>query len=168
MLMFAKKLEEVLGSQVGHAKDLQQQTLLALEKAVSSFQAMASQIGQAGETASSTMSSHLGKAITDMAVQQEQMNAGVRALIGDLKEAVVRTQTTTGAGVEQLLSDLGSQVQRTVGSIQEQMNSNYLCPARPTSITSQTRWRIRLITSPTTLMSRTLPFRKQPRRWWAN
>ena len=42
-------------------------------------------------------------------------------MVGELSEVVVRTETTTGAGVEQLLSDLGSQVQLTLGYVQEQM-----------------------------------------------
>ncbi len=121
MVAFADKLEQVLGGQVGHAKELQQQTLLALEKAVGSFQAMALQIGQAGKAATSSMSSHLDKAIADMAVQHERMNATVRALVDELREAAVRAQATTGAAVEQLLADLGEQVERTLGSVQDQL-----------------------------------------------
>lgn len=63
MAAFAQKLDQMLGGQIGQAKDLQLQTLQALEKAVAAFQSMASEIGNAGATATNSMSMQLGKAL---------------------------------------------------------------------------------------------------------
>lgn len=124
MAAFADKLEQVLGGQVGHAKDLQQQTLLALEKAIGAFQAMAVEVGRAGTNATASMSSELDKAIADMAAGQEQMTATMHAFVDDLRRAVVEAQADTSNGVSRLLVELGDEIKRALGLVQEQASSS--------------------------------------------
>jgi hypothetical protein len=127
MAAFADKLEQVLGGQVRHAKDLQHQALLALEKAIGAFQAMAAEVGRAGASATASMSSQLDKAIADMAAGQEQMTTTMRAFVDELRRAIVQAQTETGRGVERLVAELGEVVRRTLGSV----NAHGRCWSRP-------------------------------------
>ncbi|MCK9909976.1 hypothetical protein MXD81_12610, partial [Microbacteriaceae bacterium K1510] len=48
MSAFAVKLDQILGGQVGQAKDLQVETLRSLDTAEKAFQSMATQVGTAG------------------------------------------------------------------------------------------------------------------------
>lgn len=123
MAAFADKLDQVLGGQVGQAKDLQQQTLHALEQAVSAFQSMAQEVGRAGTNATSAMSSQLDKAIADMAAGQGQMTSTMRSFVDELRAAVVTAQADTSGGVEKLLTDLGRQLDGALRSVQQQTNA---------------------------------------------
>jgi methyl-accepting chemotaxis protein len=118
MSAFAAKLEELLGGQVGQAKDLQKQTVQALEAAVLSFQTMAKQVGAAGETATSTMAEQLGRTLDQMATRQGQMNETMRALVDEMRGAAAQAQYETGSNLGRLLEELGSQVKNVVSSLQ--------------------------------------------------
>lgn len=110
MAVFADRLDQVLGGQVGQAKELQVQTLQALEQAVIAFQAMARQVGTAGENATAAISSELGRAIEQMSDRQRQMDEGLRKSLDDIYSALAQAQAETGAGASRLLSELGQHV----------------------------------------------------------
>jgi len=123
MAAFADKLDQVLGGQVGQAKDLQHQTLMALEKAVLAFQSMAQEVGRAGTTATSAMSNQLDKAITDMVAGQDQMTSTMRSFVDELRAAVVQAQAETSGGVDKLLTDLSRQLDATLQSVGQQTSA---------------------------------------------
>ena len=118
MAAFATKLEELLGGQVGQAKDLQRQTAQALEAAILSFQSMANQVGAAGETATSTMAEQLNRTLDQMAGSQSQMNETMRTLVDQMRGATAQAQQETNANVGRLLGELSSQVQNVVATLQ--------------------------------------------------
>lgn len=118
MTAFAVKLEELLGGQVGQAKDLQRQTVQALEAAILSFQSMAKQVGAAGETATSTIAEQLTRTLDQMAASQSQLNETMRSLVDQMRGESAQAQQETTANVGRLLGELSSQVQNVVGKLQ--------------------------------------------------
>jgi len=95
MAAFAGKLDQLLGGQVGQAKELQAETVRALQTAVATFQSMAQSVSAAGETATSTMSAQLRQAIDDMAARQGQMNDAMRAFVDEMRGNAERSQSGT-------------------------------------------------------------------------
>jgi len=120
MTAFAHKLDLMLGGQIGQAKDLQAQTLKALDAAVDSFQSMARQMGAAGENATATMSTQLSRALDEMADRQSQMGDAMRTLADDMRAVVSSTQSDTSAHVGELLNALGTQVSEVMDRLQSQ------------------------------------------------
>lgn len=117
MSAFVARLDEMLGGQIGQARDLQAETLRNLEKAVTAFQGMAQQVGTAGENATSAMASRLTTALDEMATRQAQMTDGMRTLVDSMRADVTRTQTETSQTQSTLLSQLGEQMRRISESL---------------------------------------------------
>ena len=117
MTAFAGKLDEILGGQVGQAKELQMQTLQALEKSIMAFQSMAQQVGHAGEAASTSMSNQLNTAIEDMAARQTQMTETMQSFVDQMRMTMTLSQAETGASVSGLLQQLSNQVETIVGGL---------------------------------------------------
>jgi hypothetical protein len=120
MSAFADKLNELLGGQVGQAKELQMQTLQALEKAVVAFQGMATQVGSAGESATSAMSSKLTSTLDDMSAQQAQMSEAMRAMVDEMRSSITGAQADTSANAGTLIAQLGQQVQAVTQALQSE------------------------------------------------
>ena len=117
MVVFVDRLQQMLGGQVGQAKELQAQTLQALDTAVKAFGSMAAQIGTAGESATSAMTGQLSKALDDMVSRQSHINETMRAFVDELRSSMSVTQQETSAGVVTLLDALGTQVEGALESL---------------------------------------------------
>jgi hypothetical protein len=123
MAAFAAKLDEILGGQVGQARQLQVETLRALETAVEAFQNMARSIGTAGETATSTMAEQMRRTLDEMSGRQVQMNDAMRALVDEMRGSIDRSQTDTQQRLSELLQGLGEHVSGVIGSLQQQADA---------------------------------------------
>lgn len=118
MAAFADKLDQMLGGQVGQAKALQAQTLQALESAVTAFQSMAQQVGNAGENATASISTQLGRTLEDLSVRQVQMNDTMRTVVDELRSVVTKTQADTTSNLQTMLREIGGQVAEVVRTLQ--------------------------------------------------
>ena len=85
MIMFAERLDHLLGGQVSQAKDLQLQTAKSLESTVAAFQDMAKTMGASAEHASRTMAEHLRANISR---SQAETDANLFELLGKLSSHV--------------------------------------------------------------------------------
>lgn len=117
MAVFVDRLEEMLGGQVGQARDLQMQTLNALEASVRAFQSMAAQVGAAGENATSAITVQLSKAVEDMVGRQTQMNETMRSFVDELHATMTSTQHEATGQMATLLQDLGRSVHGVVDAL---------------------------------------------------
>jgi hypothetical protein len=124
MAAFADKLEQLLGGQVGHAKELQAETVRALQTAVATFQSMAQSVSAAGETVTSAMSAQLRQAIDDMAARQGQMNDAMRAFTDEMRASVERSQSGTEQHVTAMLQTLSAEISRTIGALRQQADAS--------------------------------------------
>lgn len=95
MSAFAEKLDQLLGGQVGQAKELQLQTLKSLECTVAAFEEMTKSIGTTAETAT-------------------------QAMVKQLRASVSRSQAETDTNLTELLGKLTAHVSSTVAAIEEQ------------------------------------------------
>lgn len=95
MSLFADKLDGLLGGQVGHARDLQQQTLKSLESTMGALQQMTKTIAATAEGASQSM-------------------------INQLRAGISRSQAETDAHLKALIGKLGNQVSGAVTAIEQQ------------------------------------------------
>lgn len=140
MAAFAQKLDLMLGGQIGQAKDLQAQTLKALESAIDSFQSMARQVGAVGENATTSMSAQLSRSLDEMADRQTQMGDAMRTLADDMRVVLSSTQSDTGAHVGKLLAELGDQVGVVIDRLQSQSQAiGASHQDHMTELTSQTK-----------------------------
>jgi uncharacterized protein YdhG (YjbR/CyaY superfamily) len=98
----------------------QEKTRQASEAAMVAFQAVAQQLGNAGQSATSVMSDQLNKVMAEMAARQEQMNDTMRRLVDELRGTVSQTQTETSGNVSRLLTDLGRQITELVGVLRDE------------------------------------------------
>lgn len=120
MAAFAHKLDQMLGGQIGQAKDLQMQTLKALESTVAAFQSMAREVGDAGENATKSMSAQMTKALDEMATRQMEIGDNLRGLVDELRKSVSNTQHSTSDHVGKLLGELGGEVSALVDRLESQ------------------------------------------------
>jgi hypothetical protein len=119
MSAFADRLNEILGGQVGQARELQMQTLQSLQQAIGAFQSMAQQVGTAGDNATSAMTSRLTAVLDEMASRQAQMSDHMRAVVDDMRGAALKSQTETSNQTQTLLAQLGQQVQAVSQALQQ-------------------------------------------------
>ncbi|MDX2308752.1 MAG: MotA/TolQ/ExbB proton channel family protein [Hyphomicrobium sp.] len=138
MATFADRLDQLLGGQIGQARDLQTKTMESLEKAIGSIESVATTIGRAGEDAASAMSEQLGKALTDMSIQQRTMADSLRAVADEMRGAVAKAQTETSQGVGELLSALGGQVAQVIGGLQSDAQALGAAQGRHIEMISET------------------------------
>ncbi len=124
MAAFAEKLEELLGGQVGQAKELQAETVRALQTAVATFQSMAQSVSAAGETATSAMSAQLRQAIDDMAARQGQMNDAMRSFVDEMRANAERSQSSTQQHVAAMLQTLTAEMSGTIDALRQQAEAS--------------------------------------------
>jgi ABC-type transporter Mla subunit MlaD len=120
MSAFADKLDQMLGGQIGQARELQAETQRSLSSLAASLQAMANDVGQAGASATDKMAASIGGALEGMAVRQEEMHAAMRQLAEELRGAVSESQSETQAHLGRVVEDLGRQMNGMVGQLQSQ------------------------------------------------
>ncbi len=120
MAAFADKLDQLLGGQVNQARELQGQTLAALEKATAAFEGMARTVGTAGEDATRVIAERVETAIEALAGRQEQTADAMRGLMDDVRVKTEQSQDGTQKHLAELLEALGEQVASTVGRLHQQ------------------------------------------------
>jgi hypothetical protein len=85
MIMFAERLDQLLGGQVSQAKDLQLQTARSLETTVAAFQDMAKTMSASADHATRTMAEHLR---ANLSRSQAETDANLFELLGKLSSHV--------------------------------------------------------------------------------
>ena len=124
MAAFADKLDQLLGGQVGQAKELQAETVRALQTAVATFQSMAQSVSAAGETATSAMSAQLRQAIDDMAARQGQMNDAMRTFVDEMRGNAERSQSGTQQQLTSMLQSLSAEMSGAIDGLRQQAEAS--------------------------------------------
>ena len=137
---FSQRLEELFGGQITGINQLQQQTIQALQAAVTKLDQMASTVEAAGTRTSETMGQKLADAIGGMEARQNIMNERMTEFVEQIRNLVRDSQSETNqklqatldqasashsdregrvaAQTQEMLRQLGSQVDAAVGSLQ--------------------------------------------------
>jgi hypothetical protein len=124
MAAFAEKLDQLLGGQVGQAKELQAETVRALQTAVATFQGMAQSVSAVGENATIAMSTQLRQAIDDMAERQGRMNETMRAFLDEMRGNAERSQSGTQQHLAEMLQGLKAQMSGTIDVLRHQADAS--------------------------------------------
>ncbi len=98
MSAFADRLDQLLGGQVGQAKELQQQTVNSLENTIGALHHMAKTIASTAENSSQSM-------------------------VNQLRAGISRSQAETDANLKELLGKLTAQVSGAVAAIEQQSSA---------------------------------------------
>lgn len=110
MATFAQRLDDMLGGQIGHARDLQSKTSDSLEKAILSIETMTAKISSAGEGAASSVAEQVRDAMTEMAERQRFIGQSMQSVAEELRASVANAQSSTSQNVAELVTFLGGQV----------------------------------------------------------
>jgi len=110
MATFAQRLDDLLGGQIGHAKDLQLKTNDSLDKAILSIEAMTAKISSAGEGAASAVAEQVRDAVAEMAERQRLMGQSMQSVAEELRASVANAQSSTSQNVAELTTFLAGQV----------------------------------------------------------
>lgn len=124
MSAFAGKLDELLGGQVGQARELQGETVRALEKAVAQFELLAQRVGSAGETATSAMAAQLHQALDGMVDRQSQATETMRAFMDQMRDNAAKSQTDVQQHLTELLQGIGGQMSAIMSGVQRQAEAS--------------------------------------------
>ena len=110
MATFAQRLDDMLGGQIGHARDLQSKTNDSLEKAILSIETMTAKISSAGAGAASAVAEQVRDAMAEMAERQRFMDQSMQSVAEDLRASVASAQSATSQNVAELVTFLTGQV----------------------------------------------------------
>lgn len=133
---FSSQMEGLFGGQLRGINDLLAQTTETMLSASSRFEAVASGVQNAGESAADAMAEKLTQAITAIEARQEVMNAQMGEFVLQIKNLVQESQTETSQKMQGILSDLGEKVAGMVTQLETQSReSNQLHQAAQTQFT---------------------------------
>jgi len=113
---FMAKLEDTFGQQMKNINDALQQSMQSMAKVQTSMEGLVNDIGRAGETAASQMSSKLEEAMDRAANGQERMNEQMREFIIEIRRLIEEQQTSSKAAMDEavnsVLQQMGTAMQR--------------------------------------------------------
>lgn len=110
MATFAQRLDDMLGGQIGHARDLQSKTNDSLEKAILSIETMTAKISSAGEGAASAVAEQVRNALAEMVERQRIMSQSMQFVAEELRASVVNAQSSTSQNVAEFVTFLAGQI----------------------------------------------------------
>lgn len=119
---FSKDQNELLGGQITGMNDLQQKTLMALESAVNQLNKMMSDLNDAGRGATDAMAEKMTDAVSSMEARQRMMNATMSEFVEQIRNLVSQSQSETSRKLQEIISELGSQVSLMVSELRSQAN----------------------------------------------
>jgi len=115
-----QRIQELFGGQIAGINQLQQQTIEALQVAVTKLGQMASNVDSAGQRATDAMANRLTEAVGAMEARQRAMNSQMTEFVGQIRSLVSESQAETNQKLQEAVSRLGSNVTEMVNSLRAQ------------------------------------------------
>jgi ABC-type transporter Mla subunit MlaD len=119
MTSFSQRLNDLFGGQIAGLSDLNQQTAKGIQDAVSTLQALVTNIEESSKRSTESMAERMAQAIERMESRQEAMNAQSQAFVDQIRGLVSASQTETSAKLQATLETLGAQVSQTLATLSE-------------------------------------------------
>ena len=117
---FSQRLEELFGGQITGINQLQQQTIQALQAAVTKLDQMASTVETAGTRTSETMGQKLADAIGGMEARQNIMNERMTEFVEQIRNLVRESQSETNQKLQTTLTEIGEAVRAQISALKDQ------------------------------------------------
>ena len=111
---FSQRLEELFGGQITGINQLQQQTIQALQAAVTKLDQMASTVEAAGTKTSETMGQKLADAIGGMEARQNIMNERMTEFVEQIRNLVRDFRSETSQKLQTMLAEIGGAVRAQI------------------------------------------------------
>ena len=115
-----QRIQELFGGQITGINELQQQTIQALQTAVTKLEQMAANVDSAGQRATDAMSTRLTEALGAMEARQQVMNSQMAEFVGQIRNLISQSQTETNQKLQETLAQLGGTVTEMVNSLKAQ------------------------------------------------
>ncbi|MGH7485962.1 MAG: anti-phage ZorAB system protein ZorA, partial [bacterium] len=115
-----QRIQELFGGQIAGINQLQQQTIEALQAAVTKLGQMASNVDSAGQKATDAMANKLTEAIGAMEARQQVMNHQMAEFVGQIRSLVSQSQSETNQRLQETVAQLGGTVSEMISSLKEQ------------------------------------------------
>jgi vacuolar-type H+-ATPase subunit H len=122
---FTAQMENMFGSQLRGMNDMLLKTANTIETASHGFQALASQIQQAGAGAADAMAKRVEEALEQMQARQSESNEQMRAFVDQLKDNVARGQAESADLTKEMLRQLSESASSLVKGLQEQSHASH-------------------------------------------
>ena len=113
---FSQRLEELFGGQITGINQLQQQTIQALQAAVTKLDQMASTVEAAGTRTSETMGQKLADAIGGMEARQNIMNERMTEFVEQMRNLIRDSQSETNQKLQATLKEIGEAVRAQISA----------------------------------------------------
>jgi ABC-type transporter Mla subunit MlaD len=117
---FSQRLQELFGGQINGINQMQQQTIDALQAAVSQLQQMAGAIETAGTKSTDAMAQKLSEAVEAMEARQSSMNDRMADFVEQLRGMVKESQSETNQKLQQTLAEMGEATRQMLTSLREE------------------------------------------------
>lgn len=117
---FSQRLQELFGGQINGINQLQQQTIDALQAAVTNLQQMASSVENAGQKTTDAMAEKLAEAVSSMEGRQSAMNERMTEFVEQIRNLVRESQSETNQKLQATLTEVGEAARVMVDSLKEQ------------------------------------------------
>lgn len=115
-----QRMQELFGGQISGINELQQQTIQALQTAVTKLEQMAANVDSAGQRATDAMSGRLTEALGAMEARQQVMNNQMGEFVGQIRNLIAQSQTETNQKLQETLTQLGGTVTQMVDTLKAQ------------------------------------------------
>jgi predicted nucleic acid-binding Zn-ribbon protein len=113
-------LEELFGGQVAGINQLQQQTILSLQSAVTKLDQVASGFEAAGTRTADAMGARLTEAVEAMEARQSRMNEQMTMFVEQLRDLVGRSQNETNDRLQATLNEIGEAARLQLATLRDQ------------------------------------------------
>lgn len=121
---FSQKLQDLFGNQLSGIHEMQQQTIAAMQTAVTKLESMASTMEGAGQRASETMAAQLMEALGKLESRQKVMNEEMRKFVTEIRTVVSQSQSESAEHLQRVLGDLAQQASTLVGNLSAQSHQH--------------------------------------------
>lgn len=122
---FTAQMENMFGSQLRGMNDMLLKTANTIETASHGFEALASQIQQAGAGAADAMAKRVEEALQQMQSRQLEANDQMRKFVDQLQDNVARGQAKSADLTKDMLRQLSESTSSIVKGLQEQSNTSH-------------------------------------------
>lgn len=120
MAGFSQRLQDLFGGQITGINQLQQQTIQALQAAVTRLEQMAGDVQSAGTKATDAMAERMAQAMTNMEARQEAVNRRMGELLEQMKQLIRQSQSETDQKLRETLDMLGNKMTEMITTLNEQ------------------------------------------------
>ena len=117
---FSDRMQELFGGQITGINSLQQQTIEALQVAVTRLEQMAANVEAGSTRAADNMADRLGQAMTAMEARQTALNQRMGEFLDHVRQQTAESQSETSRKLHEALELLGTHISDMVTSLERQ------------------------------------------------